>query len=405
MKILFSICYLLFTTMWGSLVLAEEPLHKTNPVLFLTLQNYRVLSGRIHKILEYRLSSLNQCSVDTQKKLKMRFEKLPLYSDNREVVLDFLSLYSDSLNVEKSCLDTLDKNERGFKNFERERFSSIHKTLDTLCDSSKNSENDFGDTGSIGRNCYLKVHQVFSDLDPHCVSFQVPNFTNSVDPFPCMMADYMIGRSMVSETSWEKHIQNTARFMDQLRKAFGRPNAREQGINLWEIFLGSKKDTPALREEFLAQLNFFFSSSQSASSYIRGFHDHVWQFILRKTNSPSVTLDYFLSTRIQINEFQTVYNWAVKNNYPMNIQGIQMAGKNRHNFMAAYLACHYREENSVFFESLPVMLGYAYESFDLKSHLIEDKDSFEVAKENFDIDTNRYRTGVYWGYRFCKQQF
>jgi len=58
-----------------------------------------------------------------------------------------------------------------------------------------------------------------------------------------MMADYMIGRSMVSETSWEKHIQNTARFMDQLRKAFGRPNAREQGINLWEIFLGSRKAT------------------------------------------------------------------------------------------------------------------------------------------------------------------
>lgn len=391
--------------MWGSLVLAEEPLHKTNPVLFLTLQNYRVLSGRIHKILEYRFSSVNQCSVETQRTLKTRFEKLPLYSDNLEIVLEFLSLYSDSLNVEKNCLITLDKNERGFKNFERQRFSSVHNTLDTICASSKKDNIDTGDTGSIDRNCYFKFQQVFSDLDPHCVSFQVPNFTNSVDPFPCMMADYMIGRSMVSDTSWEYYIQNTARFMDQFREAFARPNIRAQGINLWEIFLGSRKDTPALREEFLAQLNFFFSSSQSASSYIRGFHDHIWQFVLRKTKSPSVTLDYFLSTRIKINEFQTVYKWALQNNYPMNIQGIQMAGKNRHNFMAAFLACHYRNENSAFFESLPVLLGYAYETYDFKSHVSDDKDSFEVAKENFITDTNRYRTGVYWGYRFCMQQF
>jgi hypothetical protein len=82
-----------------------------------------------------------------------------------------------------------------------------------------------------------------------------------------------------------------------------------------------------------------------------------------------------------------------------------MKKKNRHDYMAAYLACHYRQENRLIRESLPILLGYAYESFDFKSHMIDDHDSFKAAKENFVTDTTRYRTGTYWGYQFCEMKF
>lgn len=377
----------------------QNELAKKDPVLFLTLQNYRVLSGRIHKMLEFRLSNLTACPTSVQSDLQTKLKGLPEYSDKREVVLATLGLYLESHLQDARCKASLDQNEKSFQDFERQKFSKVHEILKSTCQDKQQS------SLAPDRTCQIKMAQVLSDLDPHCVSRQVPNFTNEYDSFPCMMADYMIGQSMVRKENWQNYLPDTNSFLNNLRKSFSNPEQRRQGIDLWQVYSTGKADTPELREEFLAQINFFFTSSQSGSSYIRGFHDHIWHLVLMTTLSPEEALDYFVATRIKVNEFRTINDWANANHFAMNIRGIQMEGKNRHNYMAAYLACHYRKESRIFHESLPVILGYAYETYDFKSHMVDEKLSYKDSRENFATDTDRYRTGVYWGYRFCQKNF
>jgi hypothetical protein len=379
---------------------AQAPAAIQDPVLYLTQQNYRVLSGRVHKMLEYRLADLGACSAKYQEYLTSHFRKLPVYSDQRNLVLDTLDLYLESHRLVGPCAQALDKNENAFQKMERSQFSAIHSVSDKLCSKSENIS-----TESTERSCRFKLTQILADLDPHCVSVQVPNDSNDYDTFPCMAADFMVGKSLVSDRTWESFLPRSKKFLVSFRQEFLRPDLKTEGIDLWPLYRQDQADTSQLREEFLAEINFFFSSFHSASSYIRGFHDHIWHFVLLKTGSADQALEYFISSRLIVDEFRTLHGWAGQHGIPMNLHGIDMAQKIRHNYMAAFLACHYREENRLIHESLPVMLGYTYESFDFKSHIIDEHLSFKASKENFITDTTRYRTGVYWGYRFCKMQF
>jgi hypothetical protein len=367
----------------------------------LVAQNQRVLSGRVHKILESRFVGLNHCPADTKSELETEFKTLPVYSEKREVVLKTLDLYLRSYTkVTGDCRKALDLAEQNFHRGERKKFALIDGVLSHVCKTTPTET-----TVQTDRDCRFKVHQVFSELDPHCVSLQVPNASNVYDPFPCLAADYLVGKSLVNEKTWKSFLFRTQGFLENLRQALSDPNAPTTGIDLWKVYLQDNPDQAELRETFLAEIDFYFSSFHSASSYIRGFHDHIWSFVLFKTNSAEETLNYFISSRLIVDQFRTLNTWAGKRHIAFNIHGITTKDKNRHDYMAAYLACHYRQESRLIHESLPVLLGYSYESLDFKSHVIDQHVSWKDSKENFLTDTNRYRTGSYWGYQFCKMKF
>lgn len=375
----------------------EKTVGSIDPITYLTQQNYRVLSGRIHKILEYRFSNLNQCSNSKINTLNSQFRSLPAYSHEQKQVLKHLSIYFESYQVEINCLKSLNSNEYQFYTLERSKFKLVQNFISTFC-AEKDSTNAFVND----KKCSSSIEKVIADLDPHCVSVQVPNNDNKYDAFPCMAGDFLGGRNLVSNTSWQSFLQNNQSFLNTFRALVNDPNSKKTGIDLWEIFKAHRPDSPELREEFLSSLNFYFSSFHSASSYIRGFHDHIWRFILFKTKSAESTLNYFIHSRLLVDEFRTLNTWSDKNQIPLRFSGITMQNKNRHNYMAAFLACHYRDKGFLVRESLPVVLGYAYETFDFKSHYVDENLSFKESKDNFITDTDRYRTGVYWGYRFCK---
>lgn len=364
-------------------------------------QNQRVLSGRIYKLLESRLSSKNLCSPQFNEELRAQFSKLPAYSADRATTLQTLSLYLRSyIEAKGDCLHSLNENEQRFHQAERSQFKSIHKMLEKFCVAEENTN-----SVSKNQNCKFKTQQFFADLDPHCVTVQVPNATGTYDPFPCMAADYLIGKNLVNSKTWQSFLFRAQQFQDNFRTALGKRSAKSEGIDLWSLYLEDNPDREEIREIFLAEMNFYFSSFHSSSSYIRGFHDHIWSFVLFQSKSAEAALDYFNASRLLVDQFRTLHDWAKKNKIPLNLRGISMAEKNRHNYMAAYLACHYRKESRVFHESLPILLGYAYEGLDFESHYVDDKDSFSLAYENFKTDTHRYRTGAYWGHRFCKMKF
>jgi hypothetical protein len=344
-----------------------------DPVVVLRDQNNRVLSGRLKKILEFRFQNISKCSVATKENLVDQYNQLPIYSDKNSEVIQALSLYLQSYRVSEPCLTALNKGEEKFQKWERRKFAGV-----TWIPS-----------------------KVLTELDPHCVSLQVPNESGVYDSFPCLAGDYLIGKALINRDTWTHFILRNQSFLSRFREKLSSIDRLHSSVDLWELFRDSAADTPELREAFLAELNFYFTSFHSASSYIRGFHDHIWRTVLFATGSASETLEYFQSSRLIVDEFRGLYSWGEKQHIDMRVGSIQMLGKNRHNYMAAYLACHYRERNRLFHESLPVMLGYLYETYDFKSHMLNDKIGLSASVENFSTDTDRYRTGVYWGYRFC----
>lgn len=390
----------------ATLLLTAFPLFTFNSIASanpaeLVAQNYRVLSGRVHKILETRLTGLNACTTSFRADLEADFKNLPRYSENRAEVVKILELYLQSYReASGGCRASLDQAEKSFQQAERKKFSFLDNVLDHLC-------KEAPDNNSVqnARSCRLQMHQVFSDLDPHCISLQVPNSQGFYDPFPCLAADYLIGKSLVNHQSWRSFLPRSHAFISNLHEALSQPTAPKTGVDLWNLYLQENSDQADLRESFLAEIALYFSSSNSEVSYITGFHDHIWSFILFETQSPENALDYFITARLNVDMFQTLVRWAKKMHIDLKLHGIESKSKNRHDYMAAYLACHYRKQSRVIHESVPILLGYAYESFDFKSHMIDDHDSFKAAKENFVTDTTRYRTGTYWGYQFCEMKF
>lgn len=368
---------------------------QSNDLQVLTEQNYRVLSGRVHKMLESRFKSPTLCSNATKQALLGRYRALPAYSEKKEVVVEALDLYYDSYQVDAECKKSLDKAERGFHGFERTKFSAVRKVVNKFCSYTPGISSILQD-----RSCQLSLHQFLADLDPHCVSVQVPNSSNSYDPFPCMAGDYLIARSLVTEASWKTFLLTMRKFLDAYRAHLASPASAKTGIDLFQLYRNGRPDTPELREEFLAALNFFYSSFHSASSYIRGFHDHIWAYVLFQSGSPKTAVAYFVASRLLVDEFRMLDDRAGKKKIALRMEQVPMKGKIRHDYMAAYLACHYRDESKLFSERLPVLMGFAYESFDFKSHLKE-KVGLKVSARAFKIDTDRYRTGVKWGHRFC----
>ena len=74
---------------------------------------------------------------------------------------------------------------------------------------------------------------------------------------------------------------------------------------------------------------------------------------------------------------------------------------NRHNYMAAFLACEYHQRGlGKLAHLIPDALGIVYESNDFISHL-KDGVSFKNSVQNFKEDTARYREGSAFGEKYC----
>jgi hypothetical protein len=389
----FSFLLVILISLFSSLGFAQK-----SPAMLLTEQNYRSLSARVHEILRYRLQGLNQCDAETSRRLMAAYVGLRHDSIERDDSVRALAVYLSSFKVNADCKKKLDSAEMNFFTLERKKFSFVGAAINPVCGATITN-------GSIlvRRHCIDGFDQVMADLDPHCTTIQIKNANGLNDPFPCMAGDYMTGRVLVTPASWMSFLATQANFLNRIRAAMKSPQAKTQGLDLWQLYRDTQPATAPLREEFLASLNFYFGSYHSMSAYVRGFHDHIWAFVLMKSQSPETTVDYYVRSRLLVDEYRTIEKKADAAKISFRISRMSLEGKIRHDYMAAFLACHYRNHNVLIRNRLPVALGYAYESLDFKSH-IQDGISLKASRENFVTDTNRYRTGARWGYAFCAQK-
>lgn len=362
----------------------------------LTAQNHRVLSGRFHKILEFRLRSLSQCDFETHAALDGRFRKLESSSPERAEVAATLQLYLDSYGVSSACRQKLDRAEARFHKAERRVFKPLNGLIAAMCVS------EFG-SGMREVDCRSRLLRVFSELDPNCISVQVDNPLGVYDGFPCMAGDYMVGRDLSKDTTVQSFVHETRVFLQAVRLALSDRDLRARGIELYSLYLGRREDSAQLRARFLALITMLNASTHSLTSYTQGHHHHFARETLFKTRSAQSAIDAFVGTRLLTDEYRTLFRWAGDRGVESSILTQKTQDMNRHNYMAAYLACRYREEPKFIRESLPKLLGLAYETFDFASHIREGM-SLGEAWAAMKMDIRRYREGVDWGLEFCTNQ-
>lgn len=98
--------------------------------------------------------------------------------------------------------------------------------------------------------------------------------------------------------------------------------------------------------------------------------------------------------------YQAFRDRAEHANHRLLLFGKEIKGWNRHNLMAAFLGCQFRDFNRENVSHLVSLLGVGYESKDFVSHLLEGV-SLQDSKQNFKEDTNRYRQSGRVGYDAC----
>ncbi|MEK6774431.1 MAG: hypothetical protein AABY64_10845 [Bdellovibrionota bacterium] len=379
-----------------SLIILNSKANALSVTEKLTEQNYRTLSGRIRAILEVRFQGLSACESKIQNSFQERFNSTHYYSNKKSDVLNVLDLYLDSLRLGKNCRASLDSAEMKFHQLERKKFSAIHASVDLLCNENKSLINPSEKT-----KCKTAVAEVIRDLDPHCMSVQVPNPKEYYDGLPCLSGDNLIGKFLYDSKNPDLVESEIRSFVERYKFALQNAEKRKNGIELYNEFLGPQQDTTLNRKRFLAVVALLTSSTSAYGSYIEGYHDEMWRMTLFATQNSEKALDIFNKVRILVDDFRTLREWSIEQKFNITVAAQNIRSINRHDYMSAFLACYYNDRSAIIQKWFPLILGYAYESFDFITHLRQG-DTVEEARASFSRDTRRYREGMAWGTAFCR---
>lgn len=380
---------------WLLLFFCSLSFAEKTSIEILSENNYKVLSGRVYAMLSYRFQKLNLCSLNYHRSFYDQYKNLKKYTDSPDEAAKYLQLYYDSYQVDKDCKKVLDEGELMFHRMERRNFSSFYLTVDKSCSSKKSS--DFVYEGS---NCKNELRKVLQDLNPHCISTQIDYNQKYKDSFECMVGDYLIGKILYHSFSTpEEYIKHTKEFfLNYWNLSY---SEQSKPIELYDIYKLNQSDTLPVRKTFLATITMLLASTQSLSPYIKGFHDYFWRRKLFDSHNALASVQLFNSSKLLVDEFGTIHRLIQSKQKNILFLGQPINALNRHNYMATFLTCQYRDQPEPIKKGLPLLLGYAYESLDFISHIIKEGDTLEQATDNFTVDTNRYKLGVKLGDTFC----
>lgn len=366
----------------------------------LSQQNYRVLAGRVEASLSQRIKiSSEACSSQQLTLWRNQHKGLNKITDSKLRAEKALRILLGTFEVSPACRESLDKSEASFLQNERQSFQIFQILSQNFCRIDTAELIQFQDDHAKDpflqhKDCLFTINQIFSELDPHCVSVQVGNKKGYYDPFPCMAADYFIGRILYDRKNPWTLVQTTRQFFLNLQELIYRKD--RSPIDVSEEFLKVAGDIRLNKKKFLALMTLLSASTDSAGSYVKGWHDYFWRASLLQYRNPRMTVDFFNQTKLLVDEYRSLSKNLVLQKPWTQVGPTLLKEMNRHNYMAAFLSCHYQNTK------LSVALGFAYEAKDYFTHLAEG-DSLATAYENFKHDTNRYKQSSRWGLEFCQK--
>jgi hypothetical protein len=238
------------------------------------------------------------------------------------------------------------------------------------------------------------VDGLLDELDPSCAVDVIPDLNGELEINPCFA-----GARLVSEVLWrrgESARETAAEFLWRLNDAIEASSAG-QAIALWDLFGGESHG------EFLALLAYLHASSTSVSGYLDGFGDFIWREAALRGDPPEAVLLEYHDRKKMRDSFRDLRSWAANRKLRLYLHsgGIELTAANRHDFMAAFLACHFHgTRRPAHARLVPRLLGYGYETLDFVSHLKQGV-PVRASLTHFERDTRRYKDAAEWGASFC----
>ena len=244
-------------------------------------------------------------------------------------------------------------------------------------------------------------HRRFAALvDPHCSTPVGPNPQGYADSNPCFAGDGLVwGRIHGSRLTHESLV---SAFERRVREV---PDG--SALDLWSLHVSRDRYLNDLsfdeRMKFLGFLAFGMAASTANAGYVDGFGELAWR---EGMPDPAEALESYHAYKRLKSQFGRAWNGALARKIRILVNGEDWSGVDRHEAMAAFLACELATDEVTLATFLVPSLatssmGIAYESKDLISHLREGASLRESAK-NFRADTARFRRGYRRGIGFCR---
>lgn len=349
-----------------------------------------ILNMRVSEFLSYRKDGLARCLTTIENRrflLDLKYLDQGKFESKQEKLERTLEILARTENYPE-CTKEIAAADLKLNKLQRKKFEIPTKTLQGLC---------------VGNGkCLKSVNKLIEELDPFCVTQNSKNYFGVKDPNACMAGDRLLGKELRKKN--DPNQKDLYNFLSILQARIARAKAGAN-IDLWSIYLDTHQDTAESRKDFLALLAFFYYTLGTAGGYVDGIADHYWMSAFKESSYPEDAFAEFYSMRQKVDWYgHLIHKEAKKKNLSFNFKHVSLKGMNRHDYMAMFLSCHFREYGSIAPRVIPVVLGLAYESLDFVSHIKENV-SFEVSAENFKQDTSRYTVGSTLGNSFCAYKF
>lgn len=343
-----------------------------------------ILQMRVKEFLNYRQEGLTQCKYkDPWIEEEIRIYNQDNFDNNQEKLESSLQILiaTETLN---ECHQEINNADEKLHQLQRRKFNFPTKIIKSLC--------------AFNKRCLARANQLIQELDPFCVTQNSKNLFGVKDPNPCMAGDRLLAKQLRQKN--DPYQEDLYIFLTTLQAEIEAANEGSQ-IDFWNIYLKNRTDSLVNRKKFIAIMTFFYYAMGTAGGYIDGVSDHYWMSAFKELQSPEEIFNEFYSMKQKVDWYGHIVNRiAKKKKIGFFIKQVPTHGMNRHDFMAMFLSCHFRDYGLFAPKMIPRTLGSVYESLDFVSH-IKEKISFQDSIKNFKRDVSRYINGSSLGDKFC----
>lgn len=247
-----------------------------------------------------------------------------------------------------------------------------------------------------GKGCVSSLWKWYAALAPSCYQVRQKGLLNQIDSNACFAGDGLI-LAILKQQSLDP-ISDTLMWSQTLLETIA-AQPDESALDLETVFRQSGFTHPT--KALLALTAAVGSSGNSGvTGWLQGVEDHLLMADLKGTRQPQdvyVRYKLFQAAKIMYQKFRTL---AERKKIQLKLSGHSITHWNRHNLMAAFLACSAETGSAERNRQWVEFTGKGYEAMDFVSHLVEGA-GWSASMKNWTLDTARYREGGKVGLSLC----
>jgi hypothetical protein len=247
-------------------------------------------------------------------------------------------------------------------------------------------------------SCIKALRDLWQDLDPHCFRVEHKDMSGFREDNACYAITGILAKSFYE---MDPELKMTKSFLSALYNWIDKASA---GSNIEWLDLESvltSTQTEKDHEAFLVLISTLKSAGTSQLGHPDDFSDVYWKSPLALGSSPEEAYDSYMSFKRKIDLQRDLMLWAKNKKLTFSFAGHDLAGHNRHTYIAAFLSCRYKSHGYFAARAIPSLLGAAYELKDFVSHRNHGA-SYQSSLEGFKVDTRQYLEGSQIGLDLCR---